>query len=236
MSDAALSQITRDGLWQNNPALVQLLGLCPLLAISNTTVNAIGLGLATILTVVSSNIIVSLIRHWVRPEVRLPVFVLIIASVVTAIELSMNAYFHELYNILGIFIPLIVTNCFILGRAESFAARNHVGRATWDGLAMGLGFALVLVVLGGLRELVGQGTLLTQAHLMFGDMARGWTIEVLPEYRGFLLAMLPPGAFIGLGLLIAVKNVIDARLTAGAASRPVEATPEKATTGAPAGS
>ncbi len=212
MSDTSLRELAGNGLWHNNPALVQLLGLCPLLAISNTTVNALGLGLATILTVATSNTIVSVIRNWVRPEVRLPVFVLIIASVVTAIELSMNAWFHELYNILGIFIPLIVTNCFILGRAESFAARNPVGRAAWDGLLMGTGFALVLVVLGSLRELLGQGTLLTQAELMFGEAAAGWTLEVVPEYRGFLLALLPPGAFITLGLMIAAKNVIDARM------------------------
>lgn len=212
MNAPSYASIARDGLWSNNPALVQILGLCPLLAVSSTFVNALGLGLATLLTLATTNLIVSLIRRVVRPEVRIPVFVLVIASVVTVIELAMNAYFHELYLILGIFIPLIVTNCNIIGRAEAFASKNDPGRALADGLMMGLGFALVLVVLGGLREIVGQGTLFTQAHLMFGEAAREWTLHLVDDYRGFLLAVLPPGAFICLGLIIAVKNIIDARL------------------------
>lgn len=212
MSDSSYRSIIRDGLWSNNPGLVQLLGLCPLLAVTATVVNGLGLGLATTLTLLASNVTISLIRHVVRPEVRIPVFVLVIASVVTVIELSMNAYFHELYNILGIFIPLIVTNCAIIGRAEAFASRQAPLRAALDGLAMGIGFTLVLVVLGGLRELLGQGTLLAHAHLMFGELARDWTWHILPDYRGFLLAILPPGAFLGLGLIIAIKNIIDSRL------------------------
>lgn len=212
MSEPSYSSIARDGLWTNNPGLVQLLGLCPLLAVTATAINGLGLGLATMLTLVASNVTISLIRHLVRPEVRIPVFVLVIASVVTMIELAMNAYFHELYNILGIFIPLIVTNCAIIGRAEAFASKHSPGRACVDGLTMGLGFTFVLVLLGGLRELIGQGTLLAQAHLMFGGAARAWTIMVFEDYRGFLLAILPPGAFLGLGLLIALKNIIDDRL------------------------
>ena len=204
-----LPGLAMDGLWRNNPALVQVLGLCPLLAISNTTVNALGLGLATLLTLVVSNTLVSVIRHWVRPEVRLPVFVLVIASVVTAIELAMNAWLHGLYMVLGIFLPLIVTNCIIIARAEGFAARNDVGHAAFDGLMMGAGFALVLVVLGMLRELLGQGTLFANAHLMFGEWGRGLTLQVMPENYGFLLAILPPGAFMGLALLIALKNRLD---------------------------
>lgn len=207
----ALGQLAVDGLWRNNPALVQVLGLCPLLAISNNTINALGLGLATLLTLVVSNTLVSLIRHWVRPEVRLPVFVLVIASVVTAIELAMNAWLHGLYLVLGIFIPLIVTNCIIIARAEGFASRHDLGRAAFDGLMMGAGFALVLITLGMLREVFGQGTLLANAHLMFGEWGRNLTIQVIPEYHGFLLAILPPGAFIGLGLLVALKNAIDRR-------------------------
>ncbi|MEO1750134.1 electron transport complex subunit E [Thiofaba sp. EF100] len=207
----ALRQLAVDGLWRNNPALVQVLGLCPLLAISNNTVNALGLGLATLLTLVVSNTLVSLIRHWVRPEVRLPVFVLVIASVVTAIELAMNAWLHGLYLVLGIFIPLIVTNCIIIARAEGFASRHDLGRAAFDGLMMGAGFALVLVTLGMLREVFGQGTILANAHLMFGEWGRSLTVQVIPEYHGFLLAILPPGAFIGLGLLVALKNAIDRR-------------------------
>ncbi|MFP5506048.1 MAG: electron transport complex subunit E, partial [Gammaproteobacteria bacterium] len=191
--------------------LVQLLGLCPLLAVTSTFVNALGLGLATLLTLATTNLVVSLIRKVVRPEVRIPVFVLVIASVVTVIELAMNAYFHELYLILGIFIPLIVTNCNIIGRAEAFASKHDPGRALADGIMMGLGFLLVLVALGGLREVVGQGTLFAQAHLMFGEAARDWTLHLIDDYRGFLLAILPPGAFLGLGLIIALKNVIDAR-------------------------
>jgi electron transport complex protein RnfE len=205
--------IILDGLWKNNPALVQLLGLCPLLAVSNTVINGLGLGLATILTLVASNGIISLCRHHIPDEARLPVFVLIIASIVTAIELSMSAWFHELYLILGIFIPLIVTNCAITGRAEAFAARNPVGPAIVDGLMMGIGFTAVLVLLGALREIIGQGTLFSEAHLMFGEMARHFTIIVIDDYRGFLMALLPPGAFIGLGLIVALKNVIDAKQT-----------------------
>ncbi len=210
--------IALEGLWHNNPGLVQLLGLCPLLAVSATVINGLGLGLATTLTLVVSNITVSLIRNWVRPEVRIPVFVLVIASIVTGIELAMNAYFHELYNILGIFIPLIVTNCAIIGRAEAFASKNTVDRAFIDGLAMGLGFTLVLVLLGATRELLGSGTLLSQAHLMFGEAARNMTLTVIDDYRGFLLAILPPGAFIGLGMLLAIKNIIDKQLTKRAAT------------------
>ncbi|MDC9724962.1 MAG: electron transport complex subunit E [Gammaproteobacteria bacterium] len=203
--------IIREGLWKNNPALVQLLGLCPLLAVSNTAINGLGLGLATILTLVASNGLVSLLRKQIPEEARLPVFVMIIASIVTVIELSMNAWFHELYLILGIFIPLIVTNCAIIGRAEAFAARNPIGLSIVDGLMMGLGFAAVLVLLGAARELIGQGTILSEAHLMFGEGARNLTIVVFEDYRGFLMALLPPGAFIGLGLIVALKNVIDAR-------------------------
>ena len=213
MSDTSYGQIARNGLWTNNTAFVQLLGLCPLLAVSNTVINALGLGLATILTLVCSNVMVSMIRHWVRPEIRIPVFVLIIASTVTIIELSMNAWFHELYLILGIFIPLIVTNCAIIARAEAFASKNTVTSSFIDGLFMGLGFTAVLVTLGAMREVIGFGTLFQQAHLMFGDIARDFTITLFDNYRGYLLAILPPGAFIGLGLLIAGKNIIDKKQT-----------------------
>ena len=209
MSDTNYSQIVANGLWTNNTAFVQLLGLCPLLAVSNTIINGLGLGLATTLTLVASNMMVSMIRHWVRPEIRIPVFVLIIASTVTVIELSMNAWFHELYIILGIFIPLIVTNCAIIGRAEAFASKNTMLASSIDGLFMGLGFTLVLVTLGAMREAIGFGTLFQQAHLMFGDAARDFTITLFNDYRGYLLAILPPGAFIGLGFLIAGKNILD---------------------------
>jgi len=205
------SDIISEGLWHNNAGFVQLLGLCPLLAVTGTVINGLGLGLATVFVLIASNVSVSLVRKWVRPEIRIPAFMMIIASFVTAIDLAMNAYLHELHRILGIFIPLIVTNCAILARAEAFASRNPVDRAFLDGLFMGLGFTLALVLLGGLRELLGQGTLFADAHLMFGDAGKQLTVTVIDNYRGFLLAVLPPGAFIGLGLLIALKNIIDKR-------------------------
>ena len=219
MNDPTYTDILKDGLWLNNPGTVQLLGLCPLLAVTTTAINGLGLGLATTLTLVASNVCVSLIRKLVRPEIRIPVFVLIIASIVTVIELSMNAWLHDLYLILGIFIPLIVTNCAIIGRAESFASRQSVDRALLDGLAMGIGFTLVLVTLGGMRELIGQGTLLAQANLMFGAFGEHLTLTLIEDYRGFLLAILPPGAFLGLGFLIAGINIINARREKQAAPR-----------------
>ncbi len=217
MANSNYNELTHNGLWKNNVALVQVLGLCPLLAITTTTINGIGLGIATTLTLVLSNITVSLIRHSVRPEIRIPVFVLIIASFVTAIELAMNAYFHDLYKILGIFIPLIVTNCAILGRAEAFASKNAVVPSFIDGLMMGVGFSAILILLGAIREALGMGTLFAQAHLMFGEAGEWMTVTLIDDYNGFLLAILPPGAFIGLGLLIALKNVIDQRVQKKAA-------------------
>jgi electron transport complex protein RnfE len=212
MSEPSYRKIVLDGLWYNNSGLVQLLGLCPLLAVTSSVVNGLGLGLASTITLTASNSVVSLIRHTVRPEVRVPVFVLIIASIVTAIELAMHAWFNDLYLILGIFIPLIVTNCVILGRAEAFASKHDVGRAALDGFMIGMGFTLVLVTLGGMRELLGNGTLFANANLMFGDIAKNWSLTLIEDYRGFLVAILPPGAFLGLGLLIAIKNVIDKKV------------------------
>ncbi len=208
---AVYRKIACDGLWKNNQALVALLGLCPLLAVSNSVINSLGLGLATTFALVFSNTLISLVRHWVSHEVRLPVFVLVIACNVTVIELLMNALFHDMHKILGIFIPLIVTNCAIIGRAEAFASKNTVDKALADGFFMGLGFTLALVVLGALREIIGTGMLFGHAELLFGDSAKNWSIEIFHDYGGFLLAILPPGAFIGLGLVIAAKNVIDAR-------------------------
>jgi len=221
----SLPNIIRDGLWTNNVGLVQVLGICPLLAVTGTFVNGLGLGLATLITLVASNVTISMIRKLVRPEVRIPVFVLVIASIVTIIELSMSAWFYELYKVLGIFIPLIVTNCSIIGRAEAFASKNTVGRSFVDGFSMGLGFLLVLVTLGTMREIIGHGTLFSQAHLMFGEAARSMTIHFVDSYHGFLLAVLPPGAFIGLGLLIAMKNVIDKRKEVRTEVIPAPATP-----------
>ena len=231
MASQYYSELIREGLWHNNQALVALLGLCPLLAVTSTAINGLGLGLATTAVLVASNTTVSLIRNLVRPEVRLPVFVLVIASFVTAVELSMQAWFYDLYKILGIFIPLIVTNCAIIGRAEAFASKNRLDRAVIDGLAMGVGFTLVLVALGGLRELLGQGTLFSQAHLMFGEGARGFALSLGEDFKGALLAILPPGAFIGLGLLIALKNLIDQRQERHEAAPVVEDKPAEAPAG-----
>ena len=203
--------IVKNGLWTNNVALVQLLGLCPLLAVTSTFINGLGLGIATLITLVLSNTFVSIIRHWTRPEVRIPIFVLIIASIVTAIELAMNAWFYELFLVLGIFIPLIVTNCSILARAEAYATRNNVLDSALDGFMMGMGFIFVLITLGGLREILGQGTLFANADLMFGPVAEGIELSLSDDYPGFLLAILPPGAFIGLGFLIAIKNAMCRR-------------------------
>ena len=222
---AAALKISKSGLWTNNVALVQLLGLCPLLAVTGTVINGLGLGIATLMTLVLSNSIVSLIRPWLKSEIRIPVFVLIIASVVTTIELIMNAWFHELYLVLGIFIPLIVTNCSIIARAEAFASKNNLMDSALDGFMMGLGFTLVLVVLGGMRELIGFGTLLANAQLMFGSIGESMTITISENYPGFLLAVLPPGAFIGLGLLIAIKNIIDKQQKVKQAAVIPDATP-----------
>jgi electron transport complex protein RnfE len=212
MSTKSLEQISKDGLWTNNPALVQLLGLCPLLAVTGTVVNALGLGLATMLVLLGSNLAVSLIRNYVPNAVRLPAFVMIIASYVTCTELLMQAYTYELYTVLGIFIPLIVTNCAILGRADAFAAKNPILPSLVDGFMMGLGFTIVLLLLGAMRELIGQGTLFANMDLLFGPAAVDWKLEIFKDYPDFLFAILPPGAFVGMGLLIALKNMVDNKL------------------------
>ncbi|MGD8926648.1 MAG: electron transport complex subunit E [Thioalkalispiraceae bacterium] len=204
--------IINQGLWKNNPATVQILGLCPLLAVSSTVVNALGLGLATMLVLVVSNATVSLVRNYVRNEIRIPVFVVVIAVAVTLIKILMQAFFYELYLIIGLFVALITTNCVIIARAEAFASKNSLLPSIMDGFFMGLGFTLVLMALGAFREIIGFGTLFQQMNLLFGDGAQWLKITVFENYDGFLLTILPPGAFIGLGLIIALKNVIDNRL------------------------
>lgn len=198
-----------NGLWQNNPALVQLLGLCPLLAVTSTLTNAMGLGLATMLVLIITNTAVSLLREFVPNEVRIPIFVMIIAATVTCVQLLMNAYTHGLFLSLGIFIPLIVTNCIIIGRAEAYASKNSPKKAAIDGFWMGLGMLAVLCVLGAMREILGQGTLFDGADRLLGDWASVLRIDILHLDSSFLLALLPPGAFIGLGFLIALKTFID---------------------------
>lgn len=201
----------KQGVWTNNGALVQLLGLCPLLAVSNNVTNALGLGLATLLVLTLTNTVVSLFRKMIPHDIRIPIYVMIIATAVTAIQLLMNAFAYPVYQSLGIFIPLIVTNCIVIGRAEAFASKNSVPHAAFDGFSMGLGMLLALVALGAVREIIGNGTLFDGLDLLLGDWAKSWRVELLTIDNGLLLAILPPGAFIGLGVILAVKNWLDKR-------------------------
>jgi len=204
--------ILTGGLWSNNQALVAILGLCPLLAVSSSVINALGMGLATTLTLMLTNAAISLLRRWIPHEIRIPVFVLIIAGVVTIVQLLMQARFYSLYQVLGIFVPLIVTNCTVIARAEAFAYKNPLWPSVLDGFAVGMGSTLVLVTLGGLRELAGYGSLLRQAELMFGPQAAHWTLQLGGKlHNNFLLAVMPAGAFFGLSLLIALRNAIQLR-------------------------
>ncbi|MEW6164296.1 MAG: electron transport complex subunit E [Pseudomonadota bacterium] len=209
--------ITHNGLWKQNAILAQLLGLCPLLAVSSTMVNALSLGLATILVMALANFGVSLLRGFIPYEIRIPVFILIIAALVTVVDLLFNAFLHDLYLVLGIFIPLIVTNCIVLARVEAFAAKNGVGLATFDGIMMGVGFVWVIGLLGAIREFVGQGTLFSGIEMILPGAG---AIQVLPEdYPGFLIAILPPGAFFVLGLMIAGRNWLEWRANERAKAR-----------------
>ena len=228
MSQSAYREIVSNGLWKQNAGVVQLLGLCPLLAISTSVVNALSLGLATTLVMAASNGTISLIRNWVPKEIRIAVFILIIAALVTAIQLALNAFLHPLYLVLGIFIPLITTNCIVLARSEAFASKNRFLPSVLDGLMMGFGLTLVLVLLGGVRELIGKGTLLSGIDLVFGAAANHWVLQVLPNYSGFLLALLPPGAFFALGLLIASKNWFDQRAVKTQTTLPISIAPSAA--------
>ncbi len=203
-----------NGLWKNNSALVQLLGLCPLLAVTSTATNALGLGLATTLVLTLTNGTISALRRWVPSEIRIPVYVLIIASVVSIVQMLINAYAFGLYQSLGIFIPLIVTNCIVVGRAEAYAAKASVPYAALDGFATGLGATSAMFVLGSIREIIGNGTLFDGADGLLGSWAKVLRIEVFHTDTPFLLAMLPPGAFIGLGMLLALKYLIDEKMKA----------------------
>lgn len=228
MSFQHVKESARDGLWRHNPGLAQILGLCPILAISTSMVNAVSLGLATVLAMAVSNLVVSALRRWIAYEIRIPVFILIIAALVTVLDLAFNAYFHSLYLVLGIFIPLITTNCIVLARAEAFAAKNGVFESTLDGVMMGLGLVWVLALLGALRELIGSGTLFAGIDMVIPGAHE---IKVFGEdHPGFLLAILPPGAFFTLGVLIAGFNAINAHRAARAAGHATPpATPAPAT-------
>lgn len=205
-------KIVREGLWDNNVIFVQNLALCPLLAVTGSATNGLGMGLATTAVLIASNALVSGIRRLVPGEIRIPVFVLLIASVVTLVDMVMNAWLHEMYKVLGLFIPLIVTNCAILGRAESFAFRQPVRSSLLDGFMTGLGFTFGLVLLGAVREVVGAGTLFANARLLLGEGFRGLEMTLIEPYRGFLIMALPPGGFLALGFLIAGKRIVDRRL------------------------
>lgn len=218
-----IRDIVHNGLWKQNPGIVQLLGLCPLLAISNSTVNALSLGLATTLVMAVASGAIALIRNFIPHAIRIPAFILVIAALVTVVELLIHAHALALYVVLGVFIPLITTNCIVLARVEAFASKRSTVHSILDAIAMGLGLTLVLVVLGAIRELLGKGTLLSGLDLAFGPAAQALVWTVIPDYQGFLLAVLPPGAFLGLGLLIAGRNWLDDRRARRAASRPVPA-------------
>lgn len=201
--------IAADGMWHNNPALVQLLGLCPLLAVSNTFVNSLGLGLATLAVLTASNFVISIIRGLLDDSTRLPAQIMVIATFVTLADIAMQTWFFEIHQRIGLFIALIVTNCTLLGRAEAFASRQPIRYAIFDGFMMGAGFLAVILVMGSLREILGQGTLFANLHLLLGEHVTDATIRV--GDTGFLLMLLPPGAFITLGCLIALKNWVAAR-------------------------
>jgi len=208
---APYRKIAKDGLWTHNAVLTQNLALCPLLAVTGTATNGLGMGLTTMAVMMASNGIVSLSRHLIPPEIRIPIFVLLIAALVTLVDLVLNAWLHELHKVLGLFIPLIVTNCVILGRAEAFASKQAVLPSVWDGLMMGAGFTLAMVVLGALREISSAGTLFANASVLLGESFRFLELTVIPEYKGFLLMALPPGGFIMLGFMIAGKRLLERR-------------------------
>ncbi|MGR8929860.1 MAG: electron transport complex subunit E [Gammaproteobacteria bacterium] len=202
-------KIAKEGLWSNNAVLTQNLALCPLLAVTGTATNGLGMGLATIAVMVASNAAVSASRRLIPTEIRIPIFVLLIAALVTMVDIFLNAWMHELHKVLGLFIPLIVTNCVILGRAESFASKQALGPSIWDGLMMGTGFTLAMVVLGAAREISSAGTLFANASVLLGESFQFMELTLIPEYKGFLLMALPPGGFIMLGFMVAVKRLLD---------------------------
>jgi len=202
-------EIFKSNMWSNNVVFAQMLALCPLLAVTNGATNGLGLGLITTAVMIFSSLLISLIRPLLTPQIRIPIFILLIAALVTIADLVMNAWLHELHKVLGLFIPLIVTNCAILGRAESYASKNPWFPAVIDGIATGLGFTFALVLLGGFREVIGSGTLFANASLLLGDNFSVIELTPFPEYRGMLLVILPSGGFIMLGVLLSGKRLLD---------------------------
>lgn len=213
MSQHSYTNIFRDGVWSNNVALGQVLALCPLMAVTTSATNGLGMGIATIAVLMLTNCAISLIRGIITPQVRIPVMIVLIAAVVTLADMAINAWMHSLYQVLGLFIALIVTNCAIFSRAESFAIKNPVLPSIADAFAMGLGFTIVLVIIGGVREVLGSGTLFAHASLLLGSHFAWLETTIINDFSGILLAVLPPGAFITLGFLIALKRIIDKYLS-----------------------
>ncbi|TCK08330.1 electron transport complex subunit E [Marinobacterium mangrovicola] len=232
MSSPSYKEIWSEGLWHNNVVMSQMLALCPLLAVTTTASNGLGMGLASLVVMVVSNMLVSMIRGLITPQVRIPVFIVLIAAMVTMVDMFLNAWMHELYKVLGLFIPLIVTNCAILGRVESFASKQRVLPSMLDGFAMGIGFTWVLVLLGAMREFFGAGTLFADASLLLGNWAAAIEMNIFPDYGGTLLLILPPGAFICLGLMLAGKRVIDRVLEKRRTAAAEQATDESSLEGA----
>ncbi|MCB1770156.1 MAG: electron transport complex subunit E [Candidatus Competibacteraceae bacterium] len=201
--------IFADGLWNNNVVFAQMLALCPLMAVTTTATNGLGMGLATTGVLLAANVVIASLRQFIVDQVRIPVFVLLIASLVTLADMAINAWLHELYKVLGLFIPLIVVNCCVLGRAESFASKQPVAASAADGLAMGLGLTLALVMIGGCREVLGSATLFAHASLLLGDSFAFLETTLIQDYKGFLLMLLPPGGFLVLGFLLAGKRGME---------------------------
>ena len=214
------ARITRDSLWNYNIVFSQTLGLCPTMAVTSTATNGLGMGLATTAVLIASNMLISSIRHAVSEEVRIPVYIVIIATLVTLVDVSINAWAHDLYKVLGLYIALIVANCAVLGRAEAFAAKNPILPSGMDGLMMGLGFTFALTTIGAVREILGAGTLFADAHLLLGSAFSFMELKLIPDYKGFLLMILPPGGFLAVGFLIAGKRMIDRRRQAAPARMP----------------
>ncbi len=211
-----IREIVRNGLWDQNIVFSQLLGLCPAMAVTTSGTNGLGMGLATTFVLVGANILISSIRRFVSPQVRIPVYIVVIATLVTLVDMGLNAWMHDLYRVLGLFIALIVVNCAVLGRAESFASRSTVLASALDGLCMGIGFTVALTAIGLIRELIGMGTLFNQASLLLGPHFAFLEVKVFPDYGGVLMMVLPPAGFLVLGLLLALKRVVERRLAAAA--------------------
>ncbi len=208
---AQYKTIIKDGLWENNGVFAMLLGMCPAMAMTGTATNALGMGLATAAVMAASSMLIGMFRNQITQEVRIPVFILIVAAMTTLVDLFMNAWMHELYKVLGMFIPLIVSNCLPLARLEAFAAKNPTMPSLADGAFMGLGFTIALTMIGAVREIVGSGTLFADASLLFGPYFKFMELRLLPEDTGIMMMILPPGGFLVLGLLVVGKRILDVR-------------------------